>query len=133
MISGQLSKHEFCPGEKIELTVHWQEIGQGIAIDARLIWYTSGKGTRDYRIVQRQLIAHPQQQGSQQIQFVAPNWPLSFSGQLISLHWAIEIVELPSEEAQQIEIVIGPQGEETLLPQLDEAAQSSNSLRTLWR
>jgi hypothetical protein len=133
MISGQLSKNEFGPGEKIEVVVNWKELPKGISIDVRLVWYTEGKGTRDHLVVQSQSIPRPGQTGSQPIQFDAPHWPLSFSGQLISLRWAVEIVELPSEEAQQLELVIGPQGRETLLPVLDEPLQSSNSLKALLR
>ena len=44
-----------------------------------------------------------------------PRGPCSFSGKLVSLIWALELVLQPSGEAGRTRITIGPQGREVNL------------------
>jgi hypothetical protein len=115
VIEVKLDQQEFEPGELIEGKLKWRQIRQGVDLEIRLIWFTLGKGSRDYSIVSSQPIAQPAESGEFEFSFVAPDWPHSFSGELISLQWAIEVVELPSEEAIQVELVIAPGRKEIAL------------------
>lgn len=73
----------------------------------RLIWYTSGKGTRDFAIVdERRLQLGEATTIDFKFEFIAPRRPLSFSGQLISLQWAIEVVGLPSKRSTRSDIML---------------------------
>lgn len=117
MIQIQMPTTKFQPSQSINATVRWQDLTQVAQIDVRLIWYTQGKGTQDYHVVDSKPIDTPGSTGARDIQFTAPNWPVSFSGELISLLWAIEAVELPSEQAERCDLVIGANGQELVLPQ----------------
>lgn len=133
MIEVQLSKLNYQPGESIEGKFVWKQIGKGIRFDIRLIWFTEGKGTRDHQTINQQLIEPKEVDGSKSFRFVAPTWPHSFSGQFISLRWAIEAVELPSEEATTVILVIAPEGQEIVLPRIDEAAKFTKPIEGLLR
>jgi hypothetical protein len=115
VIEVKLDQQEFEPGELIEGKLTWSQIRQGVDLEIRLIWFTLGKGSRDYSIVSSQPVAQPKESGQIDFRFEAPDWPHSFSGELISLQWAIEVVELPSEEAIEVELVIAPGRKEIAL------------------
>lgn len=111
MIEIKLSenKTQFTPGQTIQGAVRWSTAHASAdeALAVRLIWYTSGKGTRDFAIVDERL---HRLAGATQVdcpfEFIAPRRPLSFTGQLISLQWAIEAVRLPSKRSTRIDIVL---------------------------
>ena len=52
MINIKLAKHEanFVPAERIAGKVTWSE-AVGDSLEVRLIWYTAGKGERDFGVV----------------------------------------------------------------------------------
>lgn len=118
MMQLELAKRSFCPGEKIRGKLAWSLLATNIPCEIRLLWFTEGKGTRDHRVVQEKAIELTKGEGNHDFTFTAPNWPHSFSGQFISLQWAIEVVQLPSELAAETDLVIGPEGSETILPRL---------------
>ena len=49
------------------------------------------------------------QAGERDFSIRVPNVPYSFSGKLITLAWAIELVALPGGETERLDLVIGPQ------------------------
>jgi hypothetical protein len=59
-------------------------------------------------VVDSQRIERPELSGHTAFRFRLPNGPYSFSGRLITLAWAIELVVLPSEETQRFELLVGP-------------------------
>jgi hypothetical protein len=75
-----------------------------------------GKGSRDHAVVASIPIAQPAIGGEKTFSFAGPEWPHSFVGEMLSLQWAIEVVELPSEEGTEVEIVIAPGSKEVELP-----------------
>ena len=120
-ISLEQPQAAYRPGASIRGRVAWANTDAPIeSLDVRLIWYTQGKGTRDVAVVDQQTIAARTAQTSVDFQFTAPRGPHSFSGKLVSLVWAIEVIALPSREAERAEIVIAPQGKEILLSSLDQ-------------
>ena len=115
-ISFEDNSSNFLPGVKISGTVHWRKIPEETdRIEIRLIWYTSGKGDRDIAVVDQIPIDSPPTDGDSNFEFIAPERPFSFSGKLISLTWAIEVIEFPGMEAQQKELFVGPIGREISL------------------
>ena len=51
----------------------------------------------------------PDPSGHRDFSIRAPEGPYSFSGKLITLSWAIELVVLPSGETERLDLRIGPQ------------------------
>ena len=106
----------FVPGSALEGIASWQVDQPPRSAEVRLIWYTQGKGTRDVKTVSVQRFDNPQPTDSQIFQLTLPGQPYSFSGKLISLVWALELVLEPGNLAQRLEITIGPGGKEVELP-----------------
>ena len=108
----QEGRTSFKPDETILGSVSWQLDEAPEALEIRLFWYTSGKGERDIQVVDTVEIAPVSISGRHEFTFATPSAPLSFSGRLISLIWAIELVALPSAEAGRQEILVSHTGEE---------------------
>jgi hypothetical protein len=98
----------FKPGETIRGTAEWFLDDDPDEFEVRLFWFTSGKGTRDVEIVARAHIDQPGRHGNRAFSFRVPSGPYSFSGSLITLTWAIELVALPDGETERLDLVIGP-------------------------
>lgn len=99
----------FKPGETIEGKVSWQLDHDAEAIEIRLFWYTEGKGSQDVEVVNEKRIASPDRLGDRSFRFRVPREPYSFSGKLITLAWAIELVVLPGGETERLDLLMGPQ------------------------
>ena len=100
----------YLPGEIVFGRIYWTLEEEPDLLVLRLFWYTEGKGTRDVDVVgeldlQKTLI------GESDFSFEVPDRPYSFSGRLISIVWALELVATPGG-VERVEIVVGPSGEE---------------------
>jgi hypothetical protein len=111
-------KNAFAPGERVEGKIQWSVDVEPKALELSLLWYTSGKGTRDAGVVNSKRIDRPGSSGSDQFSFTLPSGPYSFSGKLISLIWALELTCTPGSETVREEIVVSPTGREILLTSL---------------
>lgn len=113
----QEEKSEFRPGEQVNGSVSWSLPGPPESVELRLFWYTSGKGDQDVEIVEVRRF-HPVQESSQShFSFDLPEGPYTFSGRLISLIWALELVcdGDPVSDAERLEIIVSPSGKEVLI------------------
>jgi hypothetical protein len=108
-------KDAFAPGERVEGHVVWSLDANPKALELSLLWYTSGKGTRDAGVLDTKKIDHPNAIGSDKFSFTLGPGPYSFSGKLISLIWALELTCTPGNETVHKEIVVSPTGREILL------------------
>ncbi|MEO5821001.1 MAG: hypothetical protein ABIT71_10870 [Vicinamibacteraceae bacterium] len=105
----------FRPGESISGRVTWRvEIEPG-SVELRLFWYTSGKGTQDVGVVQTMTFASPRLQDQRDFTLPLPREPFSFSGALISLAWAIELIVEPGTVVERCEFVLSSTGQEVVL------------------
>jgi hypothetical protein len=105
-------KTSYLPGEEIRGTATWDLEKEPRSVAVNLLWYTRGKGTRDAAISEGAEVENPDAGNSCDFSFTAPPAPYSFSGRLVSLLWAVELVtEKPNKNARQ-EIVISPKGSE---------------------
>ena len=111
-------KGAFAPGERLEGRIEWSGDADPKALELSLLWYTSGKGTRDAGVVHSKRIDHPGSSGSDSFSFTLPSGPYSFSGKLISLIWALELTCTPGNETVREEIVVSPTDHEILLTSL---------------
>lgn len=113
----------FQPGEEISGAVEWKLDKAPEALELRLFWFTRGKGTEDASVVDTLHFDHPMQEGARSFRFKLPGTPYSFSGKLISLIWALELVADPSKEMVRLEIVIAPGRKEIELGTVPKSAK----------
>lgn len=106
----------FRPGDEVAGRAWWQLDRPPDEVVARLFWYTAGKGTQDVVVVQEETFPAPGGQDQRKFSFRLPEGPFSFSGRLISLLWAVEVVAQPGDESGRVEIVVSPTGDELRLP-----------------
>lgn len=105
----------FKPGELIEGRASWHLDSEADAIELRLFWYTTGKGSQDVGVVRTLRTDAPEPSGHRDFSIRIPEGPYSFSGRLITLAWAIEVVALPGGETERLDLRIGPQPVEVRL------------------
>jgi len=110
-------KKNFSPGDKLRGKVSWDFVAPPMSIEIRLIWFTKGRGTQDAEIVEKRTFEYPGQRETRAFDFVLPVGPYSFSGKLITLIWALELVDEDSSSSAVEEIVVAPYGKEVLLYQ----------------
>jgi len=109
----------FLPGGHLEGRVVWQLDKPPESVELRLFWHTSGKGTDDVVIVEARPFERPGAYGEGTFDFILPLGPYSFSGSLITLTWALELVALPGGETERLDLVVAPTPVEVRLTSLD--------------
>jgi hypothetical protein len=109
------NRRNFQPGEELEGAAGWELEVKPASVEARLIWFTRGKGTEDVGLVHTVCFERPQAAEARPFRFRLPEHPYSFSGKLISLIWAVELVALPGKQSARCEFVMAPAGQEVLL------------------
>jgi hypothetical protein len=114
----QDDRTEFLPGESVTGTASWQVANPPAKAELSLIWATRGKGTQDMEMVQTIPFSDPQTRDSRPFKITLPESPYSFSGQLISLIWTLELNLDPGDECASVEIVIAPGRKEVALPRI---------------
>ena len=101
-------------GEVISGRVTWQVDEAPESAEVRLFWYTSGKGTQDVETVGSVILQTPQMNDDRTFSFTLPRQPYSFSGKLISLVWALELIVEPGS-VERKEFVMSATGVEVVL------------------
>jgi hypothetical protein len=109
------NKTDFLPGEELAGEVSWQTDSAPGPVELRLFWHTEGKGTRDVEVIESISFNVPAPQDRRDFRFQLPDSPYSFSGKLISVVWALELVLPSTGETERLEIVISPTREEIAL------------------
>lgn len=117
----------FKPGDEIAGAAIWECDTAPKLAEVRLCWYTRGKGSEDTETVEKTTFDAPAAGDTRTFSFRAPSAPYSFSGKLISLIWAVELVIEPGNESERVDIVIAPEAREIELP--DDVPQPSPSGR----
>jgi len=112
-ISG--SQRSFKPGERMEGRVTWQVDQPPQSAELRLFWYTSGKGTQDVGNVDSVVFQTPQANDDRTFSMTLPREPYSFSGKLISLVWALELIVEPGSNVERREFVMSASGAEVVI------------------
>jgi len=109
------------PRDVVELLAQWSLPSTLQTFEARLFWFTRGKGTEDVGVVATERVPAAGARGNHRVRFTLPEAPYSFSGRLISLIWAVELVA--DKTAARWEFVLAPEGREILLQQSTDAAR----------
>ena len=105
------------PGETVRGTVNWQLEESPRSIEARLLWYTQGKGTTDMQVVAVE--PSPQLLPAGQWRFalkIPPRAVRSYTGQLLSIVWAVEVVAEKKLAFTRQDIVVLPTGAAVVAP-----------------
>lgn len=103
------------PGETIEGVAGWRLDQVPKNVELRLFWFTRGKGTEDVGVVNKMSFPAPQMEEGRTFSFPLPPEPWSFSGQLVSLIWALELVVEPGSQSTRLEFILAPDGREIQL------------------
>ena len=103
-------REEYSPGEEVTGFARWQLPKAPESLEVRLFWSTSGRGDRDFAVVETEVIDRPPAAGEHRFRFRLPLAPYSFSGRLVSLVWAVELVAVDEEIAGHADLVLGPGG-----------------------
>ncbi len=98
------------PGDKVTGFVGWELAEAPRQAELRLFWYTQGRGTQDTRIVATQRWDRPAKVDAPLFDFQLPGGPFSFSGKLVSVLWALELVV--DGEVARLDLVVSPGGRE---------------------
>ena len=103
-IHTELGNLHFAPGERLKGHVSFTNAASA---ELRLFYYTEGKGTQDIEVIQTLQLQSP---GA--FEFQLPPGPYSFSGKLVSLSWALELIITPGDEIARLEFIVSPTAEE---------------------
>lgn len=103
------------PGDIVAGTIRWQCEKAPKELTLRLLWFTQGKGDEDAGLAEETSFEQPGLSDQRQFRLTVPSGPYSFSGTLISLTWALELVAQPGDHCERQEIVVSPTGREVLL------------------
>lgn len=112
------NRTSFEPGELLQGAARWELKAAPKLAEIRLVWFTRGKGTEDIEPMDTVAFDVPLAGDVRDFQITLPRAPYSFSGRLISLIWAVELVLEPGSLFTRIEITLAPGGAEVVLPQL---------------
>ena len=105
----------FRPGEEVRGVASWELPEAPEAVELRLLWFTAGIGTRDVGVVHRASFQQPGAAGSRDFAIQLPDGPYSFSGKLISVVWALELVARKPDDCARVELTVSPTRREVLL------------------
>ncbi|MEN6337715.1 MAG: hypothetical protein ABFE01_25965 [Phycisphaerales bacterium] len=108
-------KTVFGPRDTIRGVIEWNLDSNPRRLDLSLFWYTAGRGTRDVGMVHNAWFDDPGMHGSKEFSFALPDGPLSVSGKLVSIIWAIELTCSPGSETTRREITLSLTGKKILL------------------
>jgi hypothetical protein len=109
----------FLPGETVSGRAVWRLEEPPKNVDLRLFWFTSGKGTQDVEVVGEVGSDAASSAGEMSFSFELPLAPYSFSGSLITLSWALELVIQPGGHTERIDLVVAPTAVEVRIESLD--------------
>jgi hypothetical protein len=105
----------FRPGETVTGVARWDLDEKPTDVVLRLFWFTEGRGTRDVGVVVEKRFEAPGREDRRTFQLRLPEGPYSFSGKLISLIWALELVADPGDRTTRRMLTVGPDRHEVTL------------------
>lgn len=106
----------FAPGQALEGSVSWHLDEEPQWVEVRLYWRTEGKGDQDVDVVGRERWESPGRDADERpVRFALPAGPYSFSGNLITLYWGVELVAEPGGALASLDLTVSPTGGEIRL------------------
>ena len=114
----------FEPGAELTGKVRWQGEQPPRKVELRLFWFTQGQGTPEAGVVETVHFDLPKADEFRPFRLRLPAGPYSFSGQLITLAWALELVATPGTEVGRVEFIMAPGGRGVELGRLPQTEGS---------
>jgi hypothetical protein len=114
-ISTQGGRLAFHPGEELRGTASWSLEAPPTRVELRLFWRTEGKGSQDVGVAETIAFDGAGAEERRELRLRLPSSPYSFSGKLISLIWALELVAEPGADASRQDITLSPTGRELVI------------------
>ena len=108
-------RHHYPPAAEVHGAAAWKCDQPPQTVEVRLLWFTRGRGSDDVGVVDTMRFEQPQAEQALPFQFILPPAPYSFSGKLITLSWAVEVVLQPSKDSARVEFLMAPDGKEIVL------------------
>ena len=108
-------RSSFEVGEVINVTAAWSLETPAEMVELRLLWNTVGKGDRNLSVEKFWKYEQPLNSDRVTETIQLPAAPYSFSGKLVSLVWAFELIAFPGGDSIRREIVLSPDAQEILL------------------
>jgi hypothetical protein len=102
----------YVPGEPLTGVVRWSLDDGPVSFVVRLFWRTEGKGTADSGLADELTFEGMPGSGEQAFVFEGPSGPYSFSGELVSILWAVEAIASPGKHVARADFVLSPTGKE---------------------
>lgn len=99
------------PQSTFAVTVRWSGGEEGTTGSVRLVWWTEGKGDRDFEVVAEHALEDAGAEGEAALELTFPAMPYSYAGKMISVRWGVEAVFQPGEHLELLPLVMGPAGE----------------------
>lgn len=118
-------RREYRPGEVLSGVASWDLRLFPEAVVVRLLWRTSGRGTADRQVVEETRFLEVLAREQRPFRFTLPREPYSFSGSLISLTWAVEVVAEGLKTSSELGLVLAPGGREVTLAEVEEDPKKS--------
>lgn len=104
------------PFDELSGSVRWDGEAPADGAELRLFWITAGRGTEESMVIARQPIGP----GGGRFRFELPDAPYSFSGTLVSVRWALELVVDDDEVAAARDFILSPTGGELRLEEVEK-------------
>jgi hypothetical protein len=102
------------PGDVVTGHAAWQ-VEEISSVEVRFLWYTGGQGTFDMQVVASTKVDNPQRTGRTPFRYQLRDSPYSFSGSLVSLQWAVDVVIEPGDRLARAKFVMAPDAKEIQL------------------
>ncbi|MGB6223614.1 hypothetical protein [Haloferula sp.] len=108
--------------------VQWQRSERPPSLELRVFWMTRGRGTEEVHVVTTEpVLLNPA--GTAMFSMRLPELPWSFDGQLISVSWAVELVDDQDEGCALVEFVMSPDGVVRQLGEVKEPKSKGRGIR----
>lgn len=114
-----LKRKDLAPFENVEGSVSWQLESEPRNLELRLFWFTRGRGSEDAEGIQV-LALGDTRNGTRDFSFTLPGEPWSVSGKLVSITWALELVEKKAGGLALEEFTVAPARREIRLAEVAE-------------
>ena len=115
-IQTRTGQKNFRPADEVTGTAMWQLDKPPKSVELRLFWFTRGKGTTDVGVAETVTFDGAGQSDRRDFRVRLPAVPYSFSGKLISVVWALELIAQPGNQSTRFELTMSPTGTEVALP-----------------
>jgi len=124
----ELESEALEPGGVLRGRVRWQSPERPPPLELRLFWHTRGRGTEELEVVEaRALSVSPGVATS--FDFALPARPWSFSGELVAVVWALELVDDRGEGVAEAEFTMAPGGR---APRLGKVEKPQSAAKIRW-